>query len=304
MQLQQLQHFLAAVTYGNLGRAAELCNITQPAITRSIQRLEEALGVQLLERSVRGVAPTPAGRVLHEYAREFARDTRLMRQRLADVSGQPLGEVRIGVAAHLPHEGLTAALAVVMRRAPERRLSIVIDFNATLFDKLAAGELDVLVTLRPWDLDEREFSFDEMAAMPGALFVAANHPLRDRRPATLKELADYKWVALAQRDQGYLEQRFGAVEIRPPEIAVTTNSTVLMKELLLAEPLIGIAPRHVFAAEAQIGVLATLDSELDPLSARRGIARRRNAGRSPQLDQFIDDFVAAYLAILPPDQKS
>ena len=65
--------------------------------------------------------------------------------------------------------------------------------------------------------------------------------------------------------------------------------------------MIGLAPQHLFAAEVQVGNLVSLDSELEPLSARRGIVRRRNAGRSPQLDRFIDEFQAAYLAILAPD---
>lgn len=300
MQLQQLQHFLAAVTYGNLGRAAEFCSVTQPAISRSIQRLEETLGTPLLERTARGVTPTAAGSVLYEYARQLARDTRLVRQRVADVSGQALAEVRIGVSANVQHEGLAEVLLKVMGDAPERKLSIVQDFHPQLLEKLAGGEIDALVTMLPEVLDEREFSYAVLRDVPGALFVNATHPLLAGGRASLLHLTRYRWVVLGPRDHGYLARRFGPYDMRPPDVAVTTNSLLLMKELLLARPMIGIAPRHIFAAETRLGNLVALASELDPISAPRCIMRRRNAQRSPQLDRFIDDFQAAYLAVLPP----
>lgn len=300
MQIQQLHHFLAAVTYGNLGRAAEFCNITQPAITRSIQRLEETLGVKLLERSGRGVTPTAAGNVLFEYARELARDTRLVRQRLADVSGQALAEVRIGVSANFAHEGLAPALATIIRKSPDRRVSVIQGFYSTLFEKLAAGDLDVVVALLPDDLDERDFTIQHLLDIPGALFVGSTHPLRDRGKVPLCELAKFKWIALGRHDEGYLESRFGPYDLRAPDVPVTTDSTSLMKELLLATPMIGLAPRHAFAAETKLGELVMLDNELDPMSARGCLVRRRNAERSPQLDHLIDELHAAYQAMITP----
>jgi DNA-binding transcriptional LysR family regulator len=66
--------------------------------------------------------------------------------------------------------------------------------------------------------------------------------------------------------------------------------------------MIGLAPRRTYCAEVALGELVTLDSELDPMSANGVIVRRKNAGRSPQLDQFIDEFQAAYLAILAAER--
>jgi DNA-binding transcriptional LysR family regulator len=71
-----------------------------------------------------------------------------------------------------------------------------------------------------------------------------------------------------------------------------------MKELLLATPMIGLAPRHAFATETKLGELVMLDNELDPLSARGCLVRRRNSERSPQLDHMIDELHAAYQAVI------
>jgi DNA-binding transcriptional LysR family regulator len=74
-----------------------------------------------------------------------------------------------------------------------------------------------------------------------------------------------------------------------------------MKDLLTVTSMIGLAPKRTYAAELELGELVTLDSELDPLSADGVIVRRKNAGRSPQLDQFIDEFQAGYLSIVAAD---
>lgn len=301
MQIQQLHHFLAAVTYGGLGRAAEFCNITQPAITRSIQRLEDTVGTKLLERTGRGVVPTEAGKVLAEYARQLTRDTRLVRQRLADVSGQALAHVRIGVSANFAHGGFALALRDMMRKYPDRRVRIVQDLHSALFERLAAGELDVVVTLEPTYVDDGEFEAQHLLQVPGALFAGPTHPLRKRKKISLAELARFKWIALGPGDEGYLASRFGPYDIRVPDIPVLTDSPLLMKDLLTVTSMIGLAPKHTYAAELALAELVTLDSELDPLSADGVIVRRKNAGRSPQLDQFIDEFQAGYLSILATD---
>ena len=133
-----------------------------------------------------------------------------------------------------------------------------------------------------------------------ALFVGSTHPLLGCGKVSLAELARYKWAALGPDDEGYLARRFGPYDIRAPDVPVKTNSSSVMKDLLLTTPMIGLAPTQLFAAETKLGELVALENELDPLSARGGIVRRKNAGRSPQLDAFIDDITATYQALLSP----
>ena len=69
MEFKQLRHFVAVVECGTLSGAAEILNITQPALTRSIKNLEGDLEAQLLERQSRGVIPTEAGYRLYDQAK-------------------------------------------------------------------------------------------------------------------------------------------------------------------------------------------------------------------------------------------
>ena len=70
MELRQLRHFIAVADELNFTRAAEHCNITQPALTRSIAALEDELGVLLLDRSKRQIQLTPSGQSFLEDARK------------------------------------------------------------------------------------------------------------------------------------------------------------------------------------------------------------------------------------------
>jgi DNA-binding transcriptional LysR family regulator len=64
METRQLLHFLAAVKHGSFHKAAEALNVSQPALTKSIRRLETTLGLTLFERHARGISPTPYGDAL------------------------------------------------------------------------------------------------------------------------------------------------------------------------------------------------------------------------------------------------
>ena len=72
LEMRQLRYFAAVMEKGSFRGAAQLLHRSQPAHTRQVRQLEEALGVQLLIRQPRGVRPTEAGRVLHEDAKRLA----------------------------------------------------------------------------------------------------------------------------------------------------------------------------------------------------------------------------------------
>ena len=95
MDLDQLRQFDAVATYGTISAAADELRMPQPTLSRSLQRLEQELGHQLLSREGRHVELNEAGRLALEYIRPMLRDERLMREALdrlsheANVTGSP-----------------------------------------------------------------------------------------------------------------------------------------------------------------------------------------------------------------------
>ncbi|HTZ37102.1 MAG TPA: LysR family transcriptional regulator [Stellaceae bacterium] len=92
-----LEYFIAIAELGSVSRAAMRLGITQPALSRQIKRLEEQLGVPMLERHWRGVRLTPAGERLYQEASSLQRQFQQLCAELADGGGSPSGSVTIAV---------------------------------------------------------------------------------------------------------------------------------------------------------------------------------------------------------------
>ncbi|WP_317964035.1 LysR family transcriptional regulator [Methylocaldum szegediense] len=96
MFIRQVHYLIALAKTGHFGRAAEICNVSQPALSTAIQHLEEELGVVIVRRGQRFQGFTPEGERLLQWARILARDWEGMRQEAALCSRQITGTLRIG----------------------------------------------------------------------------------------------------------------------------------------------------------------------------------------------------------------
>src|SRR3954470_6010663 len=126
MKLQDLHVLMTVVQAGSMGKAAELLNITQPAISRSIAELEHALGVRLLDRHRRGVEPTTYGRALLGGGAVVFDDLRQTVKNIEFLSDPETGNVRIGCNPFLTASFVSAVVDRLSRRYPR----IVIDVMA------------------------------------------------------------------------------------------------------------------------------------------------------------------------------
>src|SRR2546421_518408 len=117
VEVRHLRYFLAVSEELHFRRAAERLHIAQPPLSQAIQKLEAALGVRLLERTSRAVAPTAAGLVFAEEARKVLAS---LERGVAKTRGAANGQVqpRVGCVTHLPMDHLQRLLAALRRRKP------------------------------------------------------------------------------------------------------------------------------------------------------------------------------------------
>lgn len=143
MELRQLRALVAVVDIGSVTGAAEVLHLVQPAVTRHIRALERELGVELFERSRRGMTPTEAGRSVAERARRALAELERARVEVSPEPGQLSGLVRVGLlesTAEVLAESLTRAVA---ERHPGIRLTILSAYSGHLQQWLDDGDLDV-----------------------------------------------------------------------------------------------------------------------------------------------------------------
>lgn len=186
MDLAQLESFVALGRHGSFTRAAEELHLTQPAVSRHVQKLERELGRALLARRRGAIALTPAGERFLEYAREAVDRHRRM---LSDLGRRAAlaGELRIA-ASTTPGEFLVPGLvASFTARHPDVRPQVFIADSAEVVEELRARRSDVgFVGI---ELPGRDLRYHVVAGDEVVLAVPAGHPFAERGEVPLEELA-------------------------------------------------------------------------------------------------------------------
>lgn len=117
MELRDLEYFAVIAEHGHLGRAADALRLSQPALSKSLRRLEQLLDVKLVNRTAKGVELTPEGSMLLLRVRELRLSLQSVAREIADMSQGRAGHLRVGVAPFVSEELLSNAFAVLLKDA-------------------------------------------------------------------------------------------------------------------------------------------------------------------------------------------
>lgn len=149
LTLRQLRYFKALAETGHFGRAADACNVTQPALSMQIKELETELGVTLIERRRTGVQLTGEGQEALQRAAQILRDAQDL-QGFASSREGPLGRtLSLGVIPTIAPYILPAALPEIQKRAPELDLTLHEAQTDQLLEELGDGVIDVALLALP-----------------------------------------------------------------------------------------------------------------------------------------------------------
>ncbi len=187
MNLRDLKYLVALAEHRHFGRAAAACFVSQPTLSTQIRKLEEELGVPLVERAPRKVMLTPAGREAADRARHIVAEVEQMKEAARRSQDPEAGTVRLGIFPTLAPYLLPHVIPRVRARFQQLELLLVEEKSDELLARLREGKLDAAVLALPVH-DEQlhaEFLFEE----PFVLAVPGQHPLARRDSLTLDELS-------------------------------------------------------------------------------------------------------------------
>ena len=146
MELYQIRHFAAVAETGGFTKAAIRAAVSQPALSASMAKLEEELGVKLFHRSPKSVTLTPAGRRFQMTAQEVLGACNKVKAELrARVADRPL---RIGVLRTLPTAHLARLIETLQREMPETRIELADGTREQLHSQLAGRKLLACISLK------------------------------------------------------------------------------------------------------------------------------------------------------------
>ncbi len=198
MNLRALQYFVKLADLRHFSKAAEACFVSQPTLSTQVRKLEDELGVQLVERSPRKIMLTPVGEEIAERARLVLNDVAQIRA-VARRAGDPAdGNLRLGLFPTLAPYFLPHVIPTVRRQFPNLRLQLAEEKTENIINMLQQGELDAALLALPINDDglDMEILFEE----PFVLALPAEHPLGAKARITLKDL---KGTELLLLDEGH-----------------------------------------------------------------------------------------------------
>lgn len=191
MELTEIQTFVAVGESGSVNRAAHRLRISQPAVTRRLQRLEAALGVTLLDRRAKPPRLTPAGQAAFEQCRNVLKAADELR---AVTSGEgPTGEFRLGVPHSLADVAFSAPTDRLRRAFPRLTLRLTTGWTPDLLDQVREGGLDVAIVQLPDGVRPPTSVAGQLLTSFPVVFVAPRHH-RLSKVVELADVTEQSWV--------------------------------------------------------------------------------------------------------------
>ena len=291
MNLRDLKYLVALAEHKHFGRAAAASFVSQPTLSTQIRKLEDELGLPLVERAPRKVMLTPAGVEAAARARTIVAEVEQMKEAARRSRDPEAGTVRLGIFPTLGPYLLPHVIPNIRERFPQLELLLVEEKSDELLTRLREGKLDAALLALPLDDDQlhAEFLFEE----PFLLAVSQQHPLARRQHLDVQELSSQKLLLLEDghclRDQALAVCRlFGANE--KSEFRATSLET--LRQMVAADVGITLLPTlSVKPPVPRSDNIRLLDFSGDDRPSRRiAMAWRRSSAMTGFLEQLAQQF--------------
>ena len=291
MEIQQLRHLLAVARHGSIGQAAEVLNLSQPGLSRSIRALEDMLGLPLFERKARGVALTDHGRqlltraevIVHEHDRAIAE--------ARSASSLRSGDVRLGMHDVLHGIGAVEAIGGFLDVNPTIGLSIDLSAGTVLVEKVARAELDLAFTLFPPELRGGEVHLERLFELPCSIYQRRVGARSIRGAKGLADLLDHCWILSGGINfRVAFEEQLARLGLKLPAQFLQSSALAVTIDLVLARDMLTILPDRLARSPRLAGQLERCAVRPPGGLPSAGLVYRREALRIPAVAAVAECF--------------
>jgi LysR family transcriptional regulator, hydrogen peroxide-inducible genes activator len=286
MNLRDLHYLVSLAEYRHFGRAAEACFVSQPTLSTQIKKLEDELGVSLVERTPRNVLLTEIGREIVRRSRSVLAEVdeiKAIAQRTRDPES---GSLRLGIFPTLAPYLLPHVIPLLRERFPRLELLLREEKSDQVIRMLREGSLDVGILALPLHEDSlhEEFLFEE----PFVLAVPSGHALAGRKKLKMEDLADQSLLLLedghCMRDQALEVCHMAGASERG---GFRATSLETLRQMVAANVGITLLPAlAVKAPMAQAGNVQLIEFSGTPPSRRIAMVWRKSSSMTPFLKSF------------------
>jgi DNA-binding transcriptional LysR family regulator len=281
MELHQVRYFLAVATTLNFTRAAEMCNVTQPALTKGVQKLEQELGGQLIYRERQLTHLTELGKAVLPMLERALASTEAVRRRARQFQQKEVASLAIGLAPSISASLVLEPIAEIRKFVPGLHVELREESPDQLVELLLAGEINVALV---GDIDEKPERIDDWSLF-AERYVAVLAPFH--------QLADLPVIGMeALRDANILDRSNCEVVPKfqhllfpdaPPHHNHRSSRDLHLQHLAAAGFGIVLAPEHM----PRLPSLKALPIEGNPVWREVHLLAVQGRRYSPALDAFV-----------------
>jgi LysR family transcriptional regulator, transcription activator of glutamate synthase operon len=287
MELRQLRYLVALAEELNFTRAAANEHVAQPALSQQIRRLEEEVGLALVERTTRHVALTDAGQLLVVRARRVLSELEAAGTELEAVRGMRTGHVTIGAMHTMGPVDLSLPLARFHDRHPDVGLTVREYSSGEMAEMLRIDELDLAFLSVTERVEAHGLGLHQLVSEELVVLLPPDHRLSGRRQVRMAELADEQFISFREGAR-LRELLFGAGRQAgfEPRVMLESNESRRVRRLVSRGLGVAILPRSdAEGPGADIAVASLTDPAL---SRDITLAWREGRRHAPAAAAFLD----------------
>jgi LysR family transcriptional activator of glutamate synthase operon len=287
MELRQLRYLVALAEERHFTRAAAREHIAQPALSQQIRRLEQELGLALVERTTRRVTVTEAGRTLVARARTILAEVEAATAEMQALTGVLIGHVTVGTMHTMGPVDVSLALAVFHERHPGVELTVREQSSEELAEMLRDDVLDLAFLSVTERMESHGLGLHQLVSEELVVVLPPGHPLAGRGQVRMAELADEQFISYREgarlRELLMLAGRGAGFE---PQIKLESNESERIKRLVARDMGVAILPRSDAERPGAEVAVATL---IEP-ALQRDITLACRDGRrlAPAAAEFLE----------------
>ncbi len=295
LRLRQVALMLAIDEHRTLRAAAQHLDVTQPAASKMLHELEDALGEALFDRVGRGLQLNAAGMAVINTFRGLSNSLSALGHELHELRLGSAGKLFVGSIMVAVPTTLNDALIALKKRYPLLSIEVLIDTSDRLVDMLRKGTLDVVIGRLPEtsSASDHDCLFRPIAGEVVSVVAACGHPLAVRptkKRLDFSALLAYPWIVQPRGSpsRAMIEHEFVAHHAPWPLGLIETTSILLATNLIAHSEMIAAIPQPIAIHYERHGLLRILPYTFTHTLTAWGCLVHRNRALNPISRQFID----------------
>jgi DNA-binding transcriptional LysR family regulator len=301
---RRLRHLLLLVEYGHFGRTAAALNISQPALTKSIQALEAELGVMLLDRKRGAVVLTAFGELVVQRSRALLNAEEDLLREIGLLAGLEMGSLRVALGPYPSVISGYPAMARLLARRPKISVAVRVAGWREVAHQVTAREVDLgLAELSGVEEDE-QFATEPVGQHCGRIFCRPGHPLLAAGRVALPALLEFPWMAsqIPARIAASLPRtvgRAGRIDALSGDFipAITIDVPMQIADLLAGSDALALASLALMEHDLAAGKVAVVPTSRVAFQANYGFIRLKDRSLTPAALAYMDEVRAVEVGI-------